>query len=305
MIKECERSPRGEADESEKRRDYSTSRHTQQYDEVRGEGWGANSEWPGSDTHAEKRSATAWYNECPRESRPRLQIPSRFQINDGKTASSSSALGLRSPSSKKSDMRGVLQGFNDPTSVQTRLRAHLVPACWLYALARRWTHGGECGRPSARHARAGPRRAAIVVRLRRLHRRSGSPQTATRRCCSPTINCTQTSAERDCTTAQPCRPQTHPTSSDPRQSSCLRRCARPPCVPGSDHDPSHADILLQARKDKAGRTKDVGSPIAITGKALAIEVRGNVAWIAENTTVIRKLSLEVRPAPSVATRRTD
>ncbi|KAL1947691.1 hypothetical protein VTO73DRAFT_13415 [Trametes versicolor] len=56
---------------------------------------------------------------------------------------------------------------------------------------------------------------------------------------------------------------------------------------------SEAELLLEkARKDKAGRTKDVGSPIAITGKALAIEVRGNVAWIAENTTVIRKLSLE-------------
>lgn len=133
MIKECERSPRGEADGSEKRRDYSTSRHTQQYDEERGEGWGANSEWRGSDTHAEKRSATAWYNECPRESRPRLQIPSRFQINDGKTASSSSALGLRSPSSKKSDMRGVLQSFNDPTRVQTRLRltSSLRAGCML------------------------------------------------------------------------------------------------------------------------------------------------------------------------------
>ncbi|KAI9064284.1 WD40 repeat-like protein [Trametes sanguinea] len=56
---------------------------------------------------------------------------------------------------------------------------------------------------------------------------------------------------------------------------------------------SEAELLLEkARKDKAERTKDLGSPIEITGKALAIEVRGNVAWIAENTTVVRKLDLE-------------
>ncbi|KAI0664951.1 WD40 repeat-like protein [Cubamyces menziesii] len=56
---------------------------------------------------------------------------------------------------------------------------------------------------------------------------------------------------------------------------------------------SEAELQLEkARNDKAERTKDVGSPIEIAGKALAIQVRGNVAWIAENTTVIRKLDLE-------------
>ncbi|KAI0637110.1 WD40 repeat-like protein [Trametes polyzona] len=56
---------------------------------------------------------------------------------------------------------------------------------------------------------------------------------------------------------------------------------------------SEAELLLEkARNDKAERTKDVGSPIQITGKALAIEVRENVAWIAENTTVVRELDLE-------------
>ena len=50
---------------------------------------------------------------------------------------------------------------------------------------------------------------------------------------------------------------------------------------------------LKARKEKAERIKDRGSPIEIPGKALAIEVRDGVAWIAENTTVIRKLDLEV------------
>ncbi|KAI1796015.1 WD40 repeat-like protein [Ganoderma leucocontextum] len=56
---------------------------------------------------------------------------------------------------------------------------------------------------------------------------------------------------------------------------------------------SEAELRLeQSRKDKAQRIKDLGSPIEIAGKALAIEVRENVAWIAENTTVVRKLDLE-------------
>ncbi|KAI8998774.1 WD40 repeat-like protein [Trametes punicea] len=56
---------------------------------------------------------------------------------------------------------------------------------------------------------------------------------------------------------------------------------------------SEAELRLEkARKDKAERTKDIGSPIEITGKALALEIRGNAAWIAENTTVVRKLDLE-------------
>lgn len=50
---------------------------------------------------------------------------------------------------------------------------------------------------------------------------------------------------------------------------------------------------MKARKHKAARIKHRGSPIEITGKALAIEVRDSVAWIAENTTVVRKLDLEV------------
>ena len=53
--------------------------------------------------------------------------------------------------------------------------------------------------------------------------------------------------------------------------------------------------LLQTRKDKAERIKDLGWPIETTGKALAIEVRDSIAWIAENTTVVRKLDLEASP----------
>ncbi len=49
----------------------------------------------------------------------------------------------------------------------------------------------------------------------------------------------------------------------------------------------------QLRKEKAERTKMLGEPIELPGKALAIEVRDGVAWIAENTNVIRKLDLEV------------
>ncbi|PIL23862.1 transporter [Ganoderma sinense ZZ0214-1] len=56
---------------------------------------------------------------------------------------------------------------------------------------------------------------------------------------------------------------------------------------------SEAELRLeQSRRDKAQRIKDLGSPIQITGKALALEVRGSVAWVAENTTVVRKLDLE-------------
>lgn len=51
----------------------------------------------------------------------------------------------------------------------------------------------------------------------------------------------------------------------------------------------------QSRKEKAERTKTLGEPIELAGKALAIEVRDGVAWVAENTKVIRKLDLEVSP----------
>ncbi|KAI0747982.1 WD40 repeat-like protein [Daedaleopsis nitida] len=56
---------------------------------------------------------------------------------------------------------------------------------------------------------------------------------------------------------------------------------------------SEAELKLElTRKEKAKRIKDRGSPIEIPGKALALQVRDGVAWIAENTTVIRKLDLE-------------
>jgi hypothetical protein len=49
----------------------------------------------------------------------------------------------------------------------------------------------------------------------------------------------------------------------------------------------------QARKEKADRIKTLGEPIELLGKALAIEIHEGVAWIAENTTVVRKLDLKV------------
>ncbi|KAI0928857.1 hypothetical protein AcW1_005975 [Taiwanofungus camphoratus] len=56
---------------------------------------------------------------------------------------------------------------------------------------------------------------------------------------------------------------------------------------------SEAELVLEeTRKQKASKTKHLGDPIKIPGKALAIQVQGNVAWIAENTTVIRKLDLD-------------
>ncbi|KAF8636617.1 hypothetical protein AX17_003427 [Amanita inopinata Kibby_2008] len=47
-----------------------------------------------------------------------------------------------------------------------------------------------------------------------------------------------------------------------------------------------------ARKSKAERTKDLGSPIQLSGKALALHVRGSYAWIAENTHSAKKIDLE-------------
>jgi len=55
----------------------------------------------------------------------------------------------------------------------------------------------------------------------------------------------------------------------------------------------------QARKEKAERIKTLGEPIELPGKALAIKIHDNVAWIAENTTVVRKLDLEVSTGKGV------
>ncbi|KAJ3521598.1 hypothetical protein NM688_g8998 [Phlebia brevispora] len=56
---------------------------------------------------------------------------------------------------------------------------------------------------------------------------------------------------------------------------------------------SEAELILdETRKSKAERTKDLGSPIQLTGVALDLHIRGNVAWIAENAAVIRKVDLE-------------
>ncbi|KAJ3932692.1 MAG: WD40-repeat-containing domain protein [Lentinula lateritia] len=53
---------------------------------------------------------------------------------------------------------------------------------------------------------------------------------------------------------------------------------------------SHLE-LADARLKKSERLKDVGEPVQLPGKALAIEVLGNSAWIAENTTVARSIDL--------------
>ncbi|KAL6309025.1 WD40-repeat-containing domain protein [Sparassis latifolia] len=51
-------------------------------------------------------------------------------------------------------------------------------------------------------------------------------------------------------------------------------------------------IREDLRRRKAVSTKDLGSPIEIPGKALALQVRGDNAWIAENDHLVRKLDLE-------------
>jgi len=56
---------------------------------------------------------------------------------------------------------------------------------------------------------------------------------------------------------------------------------------------SEAELILEeSRRQKAKKTKSLGSPIDIPGKALGIEIRKNTAWIAENTGVVRKVDLE-------------
>ncbi|KAJ7273244.1 WD40-repeat-containing domain protein [Mycena rebaudengoi] len=51
-------------------------------------------------------------------------------------------------------------------------------------------------------------------------------------------------------------------------------------------------VLGEARKQKSERTKTLGSPIQLPGKALAIQIHHGYAWVAENTTVARKMDLE-------------
>ncbi|KAJ3984176.1 WD40-repeat-containing domain protein [Lentinula detonsa] len=53
---------------------------------------------------------------------------------------------------------------------------------------------------------------------------------------------------------------------------------------------SHLE-LADTRLKKSERLKNVGQPIQLPGKALGIEVVGNTAWIAENTTVARSIDL--------------
>ncbi|KAL4065362.1 WD40-repeat-containing domain protein [Scleroderma citrinum] len=51
-------------------------------------------------------------------------------------------------------------------------------------------------------------------------------------------------------------------------------------------------VITEARRQKAERTKSLGSPIELAGKAIDILIEGNAAWIAENTHVAKKIDLE-------------
>ncbi|KAF5358044.1 hypothetical protein D9756_001725 [Leucocoprinus leucothites] len=51
-------------------------------------------------------------------------------------------------------------------------------------------------------------------------------------------------------------------------------------------------VLDEARKKKAERTKNIGEPINLPGKALGLIIQGRVAWIAESTAIARKIDLE-------------
>ncbi|KAG2115173.1 WD40-repeat-containing domain protein [Suillus discolor] len=50
--------------------------------------------------------------------------------------------------------------------------------------------------------------------------------------------------------------------------------------------------LTEARRQKAEKTKSLGSPIQLTGNAIDIQIRGNYAWIAESAHVAKKIDLE-------------
>ncbi|KAJ7871471.1 WD40-repeat-containing domain protein [Mycena olivaceomarginata] len=51
-------------------------------------------------------------------------------------------------------------------------------------------------------------------------------------------------------------------------------------------------VLEESRRQKSERTKNLGEPIQLPGKALAIQIHAGYAWVAENTTVARKLDLQ-------------
>ncbi|KAF7311609.1 Argonaute-like protein [Mycena kentingensis (nom. inval.)] len=51
-------------------------------------------------------------------------------------------------------------------------------------------------------------------------------------------------------------------------------------------------VLTEARRQKSERTKDLGEAIQLAGKALALRVHEGFAWIAENTTIAKKVDLE-------------
>jgi hypothetical protein len=56
-----------------------------------------------------------------------------------------------------------------------------------------------------------------------------------------------------------------------------------------------SSTTCQARKQKSEKIKSLGEPVELPGKALALEIDGAYAWVAENTAVIRKVELEVSP----------
>ncbi|TFK67916.1 WD40 repeat-like protein [Pluteus cervinus] len=51
-------------------------------------------------------------------------------------------------------------------------------------------------------------------------------------------------------------------------------------------------VTENARKEKAEKLKDVGAPIELPGKPLLVHVRDSEAWIAESTSVVRRIDLE-------------
>lgn len=59
-----------------------------------------------------------------------------------------------------------------------------------------------------------------------------------------------------------------------------------------------ADLVRDAARAAklAGTDSELGAPIALASKPLALLVNGDDAWVAESGFVVRRLDLRVRPA---------
>ena len=51
--------------------------------------------------------------------------------------------------------------------------------------------------------------------------------------------------------------------------------------------------VQKGRRRKAEKNKDIGDPIELKGVPIDVQIRGDYAWIAENTHLAKKIDLKV------------